>query len=70
MTAESANAPVANGAVAPHRILKAMGSTADEKPGLWPLCDQYYASHADYRASTRRDIPIFVCDELVSDTRT
>ncbi len=42
--------------------LRARVATADEKPDLWPLCDQYYAAYADYRARTSRDIPIFVCE--------
>jgi deazaflavin-dependent oxidoreductase (nitroreductase family) len=42
--------------------LRARVVTADEKPGLWPICDQHYAPYADYRARTSRDIPIFVCE--------
>jgi deazaflavin-dependent oxidoreductase (nitroreductase family) len=42
--------------------LRARLATADEKPGLWPICDQHYAPYADYRARTDRDIPIFVCE--------
>lgn len=41
--------------------LRARLATADEKPALWPICDQYYAPYADYRARSSRDIPIFVC---------
>jgi deazaflavin-dependent oxidoreductase (nitroreductase family) len=42
--------------------LRARLATADEKPDLWPLCDEHYAPYADYRARTSRDIPIFVCE--------
>jgi deazaflavin-dependent oxidoreductase (nitroreductase family) len=42
--------------------LRARLATADEKPDLWPICDQAYAAYADYRARTSRDIPIFVCE--------
>ncbi len=42
--------------------LRARLATADEKPGLWPICDQHYAPYADYRKRTSRDIPIFVCE--------
>ncbi len=42
--------------------LRARVATADEKPDLWPICDQHYAPYADYRARTSRDIPIFVCE--------
>jgi deazaflavin-dependent oxidoreductase (nitroreductase family) len=42
--------------------LRARVATADEKPELWPICDQHYAPYADYRARTNRDIPIFVCE--------
>jgi deazaflavin-dependent oxidoreductase (nitroreductase family) len=45
--------------------LRARIATAGEKPDLWPVCDQYYAPYADYRARTRRDIPIFVCEPRV-----
>jgi deazaflavin-dependent oxidoreductase (nitroreductase family) len=41
--------------------LRARLATADEKPGLWPICDEHYAPYADYRKRTTRDIPIFVC---------
>jgi deazaflavin-dependent oxidoreductase (nitroreductase family) len=37
-------------------------ATPEEKPGLWPICDQHYAPYADYRKRTTRDIPIFVCE--------
>jgi deazaflavin-dependent oxidoreductase (nitroreductase family) len=39
-------------------------ATPDEKPDMWPVCDQAYAPFADYRKLTSRDIPIFVCDPL------
>jgi deazaflavin-dependent oxidoreductase (nitroreductase family) len=44
--------------------LRARLATADEKPDLWPLCDQNYADFADYRRRTDRDIPIFVCEPI------
>ena len=42
--------------------LSARLAEPDEKPELWPLCDQYYAPFADYRQRTERDIPIFICE--------
>lgn len=42
--------------------LRARLATAEEKPALWPLCDEHYAPYADYRRRTTRDIPIFVCE--------
>ncbi len=42
--------------------LRARVATPEEKPELWPLCDQHYAPYADYRSRTSRDIPIFVCE--------
>jgi deazaflavin-dependent oxidoreductase (nitroreductase family) len=42
--------------------LQARLATAEEKPGLWPICDEHYAPYAEYRARTDRDIPIFVCE--------
>jgi deazaflavin-dependent oxidoreductase (nitroreductase family) len=42
--------------------LRARLATPDEKPALWPICDQHYAPYADYRKRTARDIPIFVCE--------
>ncbi len=36
-------------------------ATPDQKPELWPICDQHYAPYADYRKRTTRDIPLFVC---------
>ncbi len=42
--------------------LRARLATAEEKPRLWPICDQHYAPYADYRKRTTRDIPIFVCE--------
>jgi deazaflavin-dependent oxidoreductase (nitroreductase family) len=44
--------------------LRARIAAAEEKPELWSLCDQAYAPYADYRARTRRDIPIFVCEPV------
>lgn len=46
------------------RKLRARLATAEEKPGLWPVCDEHYAPYADYRARTTRDIPIFVCEPV------
>jgi len=48
-----------------HMSLRARVANADEKPDLWPLCDQYYAPYADYRGRTSRDIPIFVCEPVI-----
>lgn len=49
-----------------HRMkLRARLATPGEKPGLWPICDRYYPSYADYRKRTTRDIPIFVCEPAV-----
>ncbi len=42
--------------------LRARLAKAEEKPALWPICDQHYAPYADYRERTTRDIPIFVCE--------
>ena len=42
--------------------LKARLASAEEKPALWPICDQHYAPYADYRARTSRDIPVFICE--------
>lgn len=44
--------------------LRARLASADEKPELWPICDQHYAPYADYRKRTTRDIPIFVCEPV------
>ena len=44
--------------------LRARLATAEEKPKLWPICDQHYAPYADYRKRTTRDIPIFVCEPV------
>ena len=44
--------------------LRARLATAEEKPALWPICDQYYAPFEEYRARTDRDIPIFVCEPV------
>jgi len=45
-----------------HMNLRARLATPEEKPGLWPLCDEHYAPYAEYRERTTRDIPIFVCE--------
>ncbi len=42
--------------------LRARLANPEEKPDLWPICDQHYAPYADYRNRTTRDIPIFVCE--------
>jgi deazaflavin-dependent oxidoreductase (nitroreductase family) len=42
--------------------LKARLAEKDEKPALWPICDQNYAPYADYRKRTTRDIPVFICE--------
>jgi deazaflavin-dependent oxidoreductase (nitroreductase family) len=44
--------------------LRARLADPDEKPELWPICDQHYAPYADYRKRTTRDIPIFVCEPV------
>jgi len=44
--------------------LRARLAAPEEKDGLWPVCDEHYAPFADYRARTRRDIPIFVCEPV------
>jgi deazaflavin-dependent oxidoreductase (nitroreductase family) len=44
--------------------LRARLARADEKPELWPICDQHYAPYAEYRKRTTRDIPIFVCEPV------
>jgi len=42
--------------------LRARLARPEEKPALWPICDERYAPYADYRKRTLRDIPIFVCE--------
>ncbi len=42
--------------------LRARLATPEEKPELWPICDQHYAPYAEYRTRTTREIPIFVCE--------
>jgi hypothetical protein len=42
--------------------LRARQAEPQEKPALWPICDQAYAPYAEYRKRTTRDIPIFVCE--------
>ena len=42
--------------------LRARLAAAEEKPALWPICDDHYAPYAEYRTRTTRDIPIFVCE--------
>lgn len=50
--------------------LTARLATAEEKPALWPICDQHYAPFANYRKRTNRDIPIFVCEPRNGPRRT
>ncbi|MDP6980690.1 MAG: nitroreductase/quinone reductase family protein [Myxococcota bacterium] len=46
-----------------HRVkLRARLATPEERPEIWPVCDEHYAPFADYRARTDRVIPIFVCE--------
>ena len=42
--------------------LRAREARPEEKPSLWPICDQHYAPYADYRKRTTREIPIFICE--------
>jgi len=42
--------------------LRARLASAEEKPSMWPVCDQHYAPFEEYRARTDRDIPVFVCE--------
>jgi deazaflavin-dependent oxidoreductase (nitroreductase family) len=42
--------------------LRARLAQPEEKPAMWPICDEHYAPYADYRRRTERDIPIFVCE--------
>ncbi len=42
--------------------LRARLATDEERPALWPICDEHYAPYADYRKRTTREIPIFVCE--------
>lgn len=43
--------------------LRAREASSEEKEELWPICDEIYADFALYRARTKRDIPIFVCEK-------
>ena len=45
-----------------HMKLRARLAAVEEKPALWPICDEHYAPFAEYRKRTTRDIPIFVCE--------
>lgn len=47
-----------------HMRLRARLASAEEKAGLWPICDEHYRPYADYRKRTDRDIPIFICEPL------
>lgn len=47
-----------------HMLLRARLARPEEKPALWPICDQHYAPYADYRKRTTREIPIFVCEPM------
>ena len=42
--------------------LRARLAAPEEKPALWPICDQHYAPYAPSRQRTPRDIPVFVCE--------
>ncbi len=44
--------------------LRARLANTEEKPALWPICDEHYAPYAQYRKRTSRDIPIFVCEPV------
>lgn len=44
--------------------LRARQAAPEEKPALWPICDEHYRPYADYRKRTSRDIPIFVCEPV------
>jgi len=44
------------------RQMRAREARPEEKPALWPVCDQHYAPYAEYRTRTPRDIPIFICE--------
>jgi len=44
--------------------LRARIASPEEKPELWPVCDQHYAPYAEYRKRTSRHIPIFVCEPV------
>jgi deazaflavin-dependent oxidoreductase (nitroreductase family) len=48
--------------------LKARLATAEEKPTLWPICDERFPDYADYRDETTRDIPIFICEPVPTST--
>jgi deazaflavin-dependent oxidoreductase (nitroreductase family) len=48
--------------------LKARLATAEEKPALWPICDERFPDYADYRDKTTRDIPIFICEPAPTST--
>ena len=42
--------------------LRARLAEPEEKPAMWPICDEHYAPFEEYRQRTDRDIPIFVCE--------
>jgi deazaflavin-dependent oxidoreductase (nitroreductase family) len=46
--------------------LRARLASPEEKPEMWPICDERYAPYAEYRTRTTRDIPIFVCEPAPS----
>lgn len=46
--------------------LRARLARPEEKPALWPVCDEHYAPYAQYRRRTNRDIPIFVCEPVAA----
>ena len=41
--------------------LTAREAGSEEKEELWQVCDAVYADFAVYRARTKREIPIFIC---------
>lgn len=45
-----------------HMKLRARLASLDEKPALWPICDEHYAPFEEYRARTTREIPMFICE--------
>lgn len=44
--------------------VRAREASSEEKAHLWPLCDEMYADFALYRARTKRDIPILICEPV------
>lgn len=46
--------------------VRARRATADEAELLWPRLDEFYASYADYRARTRRDISVVILERAAA----